>query len=267
MGILDNLFSPSKRRNRSDLEVLDDIENALKIGEVERAIRLTDEVKSEPNTFLALRMIIRSIIKMIWEQKEDPGRVRELLRGLIPPANSLFTPRYRALVLGDMAVLFYLLGDELNGDIALKTAIEFAGDNADTIRDILMNLLKYGLLEKAGYAMKRVREPETLDVVLVNLARLIYSRGEKEKAWRIVDHISTPFHRAMALYYLAEIEGGRNREEALRILNEAFRVVDEIEEPEAKVEVAFKLYDLKHHLLDSSLDIRGILSGKEAPPQ
>ncbi len=183
--------------------------------------------------------------------------------------NSLSNPHYRALLLGDLAVLFYLLNDEFNGDLAVKTAINLAGDRADIIRDVLMILINSNLLKKAGYAMKLVRDPpEKLDVVLAHLAEIFYREGgDVEKVAPILDHISSPFHRAMALYYMAQIESERDRDTALKILTAAFKVAEKIEDPETRFEVMLKLYDLKNSLLGQSLSLKDLLSGKEAPPQ
>ena len=273
MGKLDEFFrSLGERKKKSELEVLEDIENALRMGEIDNAIELTGELGSESNLFLALRMLLRSIRERLQEAREkgeldELERMKERVKELIPTVNSLLNPRYRALLLGDLAVLFYLLNDELNGDIALRTAINLARNSADIIRDILMELINSGLLKKAGYAMKMVREPEKLDVVLVHLAEMFYRAGDVEKARLIIEHISSPFHRAMALYYLAEIEGKRNRDEALKILEAAFRIAEGIEDPEARFEVMLKLYDLKHSLLGQSLSLKDVLSRREAPPQ
>lgn len=273
MGRLDEFFKSLKGQGkRSELEVLEDIESALGMGDIERALELTEELESEPNLFLALRMIMRSMREKLQGagEKEDSGepeRMRASLKELIPLVNSLSNPHYRALLLGDLAVLFYLLNDEFNGDPAVKTAINLAGDRADIIRDVLMILINSNLLKKAGYAMKLVRDPEKLDVVLAHLAEIFYREGDVEKVAPILDHISSPFHRAMALYYMAQIESERDRDTALKILTAAFKVAEKIEDSETRFEVMLKLYDLKNSLLGQSLSLKDLLSGKEAPPQ
>ncbi|NJE75626.1 hypothetical protein [Thermococcus sp. ES12] len=276
MGKLDEFFKSlgEKRRKRSELDVLEEIEGLTGIGEINRAVELAEEIETESNRFLALRIILRSIMKKLVElRRSEKGMdsefeyIRETVKALIPLANSLINPRYRAILLGDLAVLFYYLNDELNGDIALRTAINLAKDSADILRDILMGLVNAGLLRKAGYAMKMVREPEKLDVVLVHLAEMFYRTGDVHRARLIIDHISSPFHRAMALYYLAEVEGERNREKALKILDEAFKIADDVEDPDARFELMLKLYDLKYTLLGRALTLEDILSRREAPPQ
>jgi len=276
MGRLDEFFKSlgEKRRKRSELDVLEEIEGLIGIGEIEKAIDLVGEIEGESNRFLALRMILRSIMERLTELKRSEGEadtefenMRETVKTLIPLVNSLINPRYRAILLGDLAVLFYYLNDELNGDIALRTAINLAKESADIIRDILMGLVNAGLLRKAGYAMKMVREPEKLDVVLVHLAEMFYRTGDVQRAKLIIEHISNPFHRAMALYYLAEVEGERNREEALKILDAAFKIADKVEDPDARFELMLKLYDLKYALLGKALTLEDILSRREAPPQ
>lgn len=276
MGRLDEFFKSlgEKRRKRSELDVLEEIEGLIGIGEIEQAVELVGEIEGESNRFLALRMILRSIMERLTELKRSEGEadtglenMRETVKTLIPLVNSLINPRYRAILLGDLAVLFYHLNDELNGDIALRTAINLAKESADIIRDILMGLVNAGLLRKAGYAMKMVREPEKLDVVLVHLAEMFYRAGDVQRAKLIIEHISNPFHRAMALYYLAEVEGERNREEALKILDAAFKIADKVEDPDARFELMLKLYDLKYALLGKALTLEDILSRREAPPQ
>ncbi|NJD99184.1 hypothetical protein E3E26_05240 [Thermococcus sp. LS1] len=276
MGKLDDFFKSfmGGKKDKSELEILEEIEEYLKMGEIDEALEQIKNLEKEHNIFLALRMVIRSIVEQLdeWEQtgtlnEEDLGRIKERIKEMIPVVNALFNPRYRALLMADLAILFYRLDDELNGDLALRTAINLAGNHDDIIREILMNLIRLGLLDKAGYAMKMVREPEKLDVVLVYLAEMFYRAGEVEKAKLIIKHIASPFHKAMALYYIASIEGTQNREEALRILEEAFKLAEEVGDPDARFELMLKLYDLKHSLLGEAFNLREILSRREAPSQ
>ncbi|NJE42432.1 hypothetical protein [Thermococcus sp. GR6] len=276
MGKLDDFFKSiiGEKEKKSELEILEEIEECLKMKEIDKALEQIKNLEKEHNIFLALRMVIRSIVEQLDEgeqtgtlNEEDVSRTRERIKETIPVVNALFNPRYRALLMADLAILFYRLDDELNGDIALRTAINLAENHDDIIREILMNLIRLGLLDKAGYAMKMVREPEKLDVVLVHLAEMFYRTGEEEKAKLIIKHIASPFHKAMALYYIASIEGTQNREEALRILEEAFKMAEKVEDPDARFELMLKLYDLKHSLLGEALNLREILSRREVPPQ
>ncbi|NJE09930.1 hypothetical protein [Thermococcus sp. MAR1] len=276
MGRLDEFFRSlgKKKKKRSELEILEDIEALIGIGDIGQAVELVGEIESESNRFLALRMILRSAMDRLAELRRSKNEasvniedVRETVKTLIPLINSIFNPRYRSILLGDLAVLLYHLNDELNGDMALRTSINLAGESSDIIRDVLMELIKEGLLKKAGYAMKMVRDPEKLDVVLVHLAEMFYREGDVQRAKLIIDHISSPFHKAMALYYLAEIEGNRNREKALKILEAAFKIADKVEDPDARFELMLKLYDLKYALLGKALTLEDILSRREAPPQ
>ncbi|NJE46348.1 hypothetical protein E3E35_02750 [Thermococcus sp. GR7] len=276
MGKLDDFFKSiiGGKEKKSELEILEEIEEYLKMKEIDKALEQIKNLEKEHNIFLALRMVIRSIVEQLDKEEqtgtlneEDVSRTRERIKEMIPAVNALFNPRYRALLMADLAILFYRLDDELNGDLALRTAINLAENHDDIIREILMNLIRLGLLDKAGYAMKMVRDPEKLDVVLVHLAEMFYRAGEVEKAKLIIKHIASPFHKAMALYYIASIEGTQNREEALRILEGAFKLAEEVEDPDARFELMLKLYDLKHSLLGEALNLREILSRREVPPQ
>ena len=268
MGKLDEFFrNLHGKKKRSDLEVLEDIEAYLLEGGLDEAIALLDTLEKEHNLYLALRMIIKGITRAL-DQAERNGEITEeelrktkdRIKSLIPRVNGLFNRRYRAILLSDLAILFYRLNDELNGDVALRAAINLAENEADIIRDMLMELIKRGLLSKAGYAMKMVREPEKLDVVLTHLAESFYRAGDVEKAMLILRHITSPFHRAMALYYMASIEGERDREKALRLIDMAFREAEKVEDPDARFELGLKLYDLKHSILGESFNVRDVLA-------
>ncbi len=274
MGKLDEFFKSLKerRKKRPEVEVLEDIESALRIGDLGQALGLTEEIETETNRFLALRMILRKILDIMTNPEEtaeqqDVQTMGDTVKEIIPLINSVTHRRYRAILLADLAVVLYLLNDELNGDFALKTAINLSQDSPDVLREILMELIRRGLLRKAGYAMKMVREPEKLDVVLVHLAELFYRAGDPERAKLIMDHISSPFHKAMALYYIASIEGENDRQKALKIIDAAFKVAEQVNDPEARFELILKLYDLKYSLLGEGLSLREILSRREAPPQ
>ncbi|CAD5243883.1 hypothetical protein [Thermococcus camini] len=275
MGKLDEFFkSLGGEKKRPELEILEEIEAYLHEGGIDEAIARLPEIKKEHNLFLALRMIVRAIVETLDEAERrgaltdnEIGGIKERVRSLIPAVNGLFTKRYRAILLSDLAVLFYRLDDELNGDLALKTAINLAGDDADIVRDIIMGLVKRGLLAKAGYAIKMAKNQETIDVVLVNLAESFYLAGDEKRAALIVKHISNPFQRAMALYYMASVEGERDREKALRLLEAAFEEAEKVESSDARFELMLKLYDLKHSLLGESFNVRDVLSWKGVPQE
>jgi len=273
MGKLDEFFRSLKgEKKRSELEVLEEIEASIRMGELESAIELAESLENESNRFLALRMVLRAIAERVKElassesDEEHLQEMRDLAKSLIPLINSILNRRYRMLLLADLAVLFYRLNDELNGDVALRTAINMAENSPDVIKDILFELIHSGLLRKAGYAMKMVRDREKLDVVLVHLAELFYRSGDIERAKLIIEHISNPFHRAMALYYIATIEGEKDPQRALKILDAAFNVAEKVKDPEARFELILKLYDLKGKLTGEMPSLGEILSKKEVPP-
>ncbi|ASJ06816.1 hypothetical protein [Thermococcus pacificus] len=275
MGKLDEFFrDPRGEKKRSELEVLEEIESYLSEGRIDDTIPLLEALGKEHNLYLALRMIIRTITESLDEAEKNGGltdyeleKTKERIKNLVPAVNGLFNKRYRALLLSDLAVLLYRLNDELNGDMALRAAINLAGDEANIVRDILMELIRRGLLDKAGYAMKMVKDPEKLDVVLTHIAEGFYLAGDVEKAMLILRHITSPFHRAMALYYMASIEGQRNREKALKLIDAAFKEAEKVEDPDARFELSLKLYDLKHSILGEGFNVRDILEWREAPQE
>ncbi len=137
----------------------------------------------------------------------------------------------------------------MKGDFTLKTAINLALQHPDILRDILFSLIKAGLLQKAAYAMKFVKDPEKLDVVLSYLAEVFYERGDIEKALAIISHITSNFHRAVALMHLAQLEENRDRGKALQFIESAIKIAERIEDPETRFELMLKLYDLKHEIM------------------
>ncbi|ANF23087.1 hypothetical protein [Thermococcus piezophilus] len=276
MEKLDEFFKSliGERNGKSDLEILEEIEGYLQTGGVDEAIAQLKNLEKEQNIFLALRMIMRSIVSQLDElnqlgtiTQEDLQKVHEKVKELIPIVNTVFNSRYRALLMADLSVLFYCLNDELNGDMALRTAIDLARNHDDVLRDIMMCFIRKGLLNKAGYAIKMVREPEKLNVVLVQLAEMFYRAGDMKKARLIIDHIASPFHKTMAFYYIAAIEAEHNKEEALKILDAAFQMAEKVKDPEARFELTLKLYELKHSILGNTFSLKEILSRKGGPPQ
>ena len=271
-GDMDKLerFFGRKRKERSDSDVLEDIEAYLYEGGIKEAVDLLENLEKEHNVFLALRMILESMTEKLEGTKEGPGErelreIKETAKGLIPTINGISNRRYRAILLSELAILFYKLGDDLNGDIALKTALNLAAGEPDVIRDMLMELLRRGLLGKVAQAIKIVKDPEGIDVVLTRIAENLYLSGDEERALLVTEHINHPFHRALALYYLGDIEGRRDVKKALNLINMALREAEKVEDPDARFELILKIYDLKHEILGESFSVRDVLSRQEAP--
>ena len=275
MGKLDEFFKlrGEKESRRSDLEILEVIEDALKEKNIDYALLQLRNIQKDHNLFLALRMVLREITSQLKPSQEEGGvvltdsEVRVKLKELTLLVNTLPNPLYRAILLADLAVVFYYIQDDLSGDMALKAAIDLVLNNPSVLREIVLNLVKHGLLEKAGYAMKLVKDPEKLDVVLSQLSEKFYREGDIGKAMRVLEHINNPFHKAMALYYIASIEAEKNSEEALKILDVAFKIAEKIEDPNARFEANMKLYDLKHSIEGTSVNLMDVLSKGENPRQ
>ncbi|AMQ19296.1 hypothetical protein [Thermococcus peptonophilus] len=261
MGKLDELFG-SFMRGRPDTEVLTEIEDRLLVDDIPGAIALLEELKKEQNLVIAVRLILRKITQMLEKGDGQSFRALPLLKQLIPHINGIKNERYRALLLGEISIGFYLTGSELEGDFTLKAAINLALQYPDILRDILFSLIKSGLLKKAAYAMKFVKDPEKLDVVLSYLAEVFYERGDIEKALAIISHITSNFHRAVALMHLAQFEESRNRERALQLIESAIKIAEKIEDPEARFELMLKLYDLKHEIMGEPLSVDELLSAE-----
>lgn len=265
MGKLDELFGVIKGK-RPDTEVLTEIEDRLLVDDIPGAIALLEELEREQNVVIAVRMILRKILRMRESEENAEIRFVPLLKSLVPYVNGIKNERYRALLLGELALGFYVIGAELEGDFALKASINLALEHPDILRDIIMNLINAGLFPKAGYAMKFVKDREKLDVVLVYLAEVLYERGEEEKALAVIGHITSNFHRAVALFHLAEFEKTRNREKALQFVEWAIRIAERIEDPDARFELMLKLYDLRHEILGEPLSLSELLA-RETPQE
>ncbi len=263
MGKLDELFGAIKGK-RPDTEVLTEIEDRLLVDDIPGAIALLEELEKEQNVVMAIRLILRKILRMKESGENPEMRFVPLLKGLVPYINGIKNERYRALLLGELALAFYIVGAELEGDFTLKASINLALEHPDILRDIIMNLINADLLPKAGYAMKFVKDREKLDVVLVYLAEVLYERGEEEKALAVIGHITSNFHRALALFHLAEFEKTRNREKALQFVEWAIKIAERIEDPDARFELMLKLYDLRHEILGESLSLSELLA-RETP--
>jgi hypothetical protein len=162
-----------------------------------------------------------------------------------------------------LAVLFYHLQDDLNGDMALRTAIDLSLNHPNILKEVIMNIINRGFLDKAAYAMKLVKDPEKLDTILVQLAEMFYREGKIEKATMVLKHITSPFHKAMALYQIASIVAERDRDEASKILNLAFKIAEKIPDPNSRFEVSMKLYELSGKLEGKDITLEGILSKED----
>ncbi len=254
MSKLDELFKAEKKPER-DSDRVEVIDNLVSQWEFREALKELDKVKLVPNIFLGLRVIIRGIFSTVREITKE-GKLGEEIRKtlvgyveqLIPIANGITNLRLKALAFADISMAFYLLNENLKSDLALKTALNIAteiGDD-DILVEIVKNLIDHGILTKATYAMKLVRNRKKLDVVLSQLSVMFYTSGEKDKADAILQHIESPFHRATAVYYMASFESSRDPEKALQLLDMAFRIVDEIPNPLLKFEMFLKLSELKH---------------------
>ncbi|WP_297520609.1 hypothetical protein [Thermococcus sp.] len=270
MEKLERFFRRGEKK-RSDSAVLEDIEAYLYEGELEKAMNLLKDLEKEHNTFLALRMILRSTAKELGGTEEKPSegelrRIKDIVRELIPTINGISNRRYRAILLSELAIIFYELNDDLNGDIALKTSLDLAADEPDVIRDVLMEFLRRGLMRKVAQAIKMVKDPKGIDVVLARIAENLYISGDEEKALLVTKHITSPFHRALTLYYLGSIEGRRDVKKALNLIDMALKEAEKVENPDARFELILKIYDLKHEILGEGFNVREILSRQEARP-
>jgi len=247
--------------------LLEEIEEYLHEGWTTNVIDLVGKLEKEQNVFLALRMILKSMAETLGEaekhgeiSEEERHKTKEILKDLIPIINGISNRRYRAILLSELAVLFYKLDDDLNGDIGLKTAMNLVSDEPDVVRDILMELLREDLLKKASRALKMIKDTRGFDVVLTRVAENLYLGGKPEKALAVAEYISNPFHRALTFYYLATIEGKRNLKRALEFIERALKEAEMIDNPDARFELILKIYDLKHALLGESLNVGDVLS-------
>lgn len=270
MGKLDEFFKlkGGEEKSKSDLEILDEIEAALREGNLEYSILQLKSIKKEHNLFLALRMIIRELtagVENPEQSKLSPSEVMLEVKEITVVVNTLVNPAYRSILLADLAVLFYLLGDDMSGDMTLKVAVNLSLNNFSALKEIVRNLLSRELLEKAGYALKLIKNPEKLDMVFGQLAVVFYREGDVGRAMSVLEYIKNPFHKVMALCDIASFEAERDREEAGRILNVAFNLAEKIDDPNARFEINMKLYDLKHSIKGDSLSLSDVLSKGETP--
>ncbi|HDZ36051.1 MAG TPA: hypothetical protein ENH81_03970, partial [Thermococcus sp.] len=76
MGKLDEFFGSIGGKKRSELKVLEEIEEYLHEGGIDEAIERLSEIKKEHNLFLALRMIVSTIVKIL-DEAEKQGTLTE----------------------------------------------------------------------------------------------------------------------------------------------------------------------------------------------
>lgn len=245
----------------SDLDRLERIEDLLDAGEIEQAIAELEKVRKDENVYVGVKMIIKSLSKL----ELEPGYIVGYLKALIPIVNGLSSWRYRAILMADIAMAFYRAGDDFNGDLALKTAINLAyASGEDVLVEILRELIRNGLLEKGAYAFSLVKDRKRLDFLLSQLVEFFYLSGDHEKARKALNAIEDPFHKAIALYRLALYEAPRNRLKALAFLEEAIENAEKIENRHARLELLIKLNDLKAELTGKGVSLVDIL--KASPP-
>ncbi len=263
MDRLDNLFKPKEKKNET--EVLEELESRLNEGDFIGALNLVDSLENSGNIFLALRLILKGVSNAAKESTSDSDKATLLnvLKEAIPRINTIRSNRYRAVLLGELAKTFYRLGDDFNGDISLKTALNLASPYPDILRDILRGLIEEGMLNKAAYAFKMVKDKRALDPVLEYLVERLYHVGKIEQALEVLEHIESPFHRAIALYSLALLSR-KNPTVAQRFLERAMEEAVKIDDPETRFELMLKLYDLRHEILGEPLSLSELLA-RETP--
>jgi len=256
MGGLDTLFG-KKEEGQKDDTILEELEEAVFEGDLFRAVQLADGIKKDGNLFLALRLILSRVNELEDDSKMDKSKLTALLREIIPRVNSINSERYRALLFGDLAVAFYHIGDEFSADFALKTALNLASGHPDVIRDILKRLVDEGLLPKASYALRMVKDRKTLDLILAYIAERLYLEGKKKNALVVVENIASPFHRAIALHNIALLE--KDKEVALKLIGRAIEEAGKIKDPEARFELMIKLHDTMYRIKGEPPSIESIL--------
>ena len=257
MGRLDSLFGTGKEGKR-DVETLEEIESRLNEGDLSGALHLVDVLKNPGNVFLALRLILKRIAESAREPNANRTALLAVLREAIPRVNAVPSERYRAILLGELAKAFYYLGDDFNGDISLKTALNLASNHPDILRDILRGLIEEGLLKKAAYALKMVRDRRALDPIFEYLVERLYHAGKVKDALKVLEHIESPFHRAMALHSLALLSRD-DPETALKFIERAIEEASKIEDPETRFETMIKLYDTMHEIKGEPLSLGTVL--------
>jgi len=264
MSRLDELFGKLSESvggdSKSDLERLESIEEFLSSGDFEAALRELERIKKEENVYVGAVIFVRNLLNPSDDVPINRSVALEYLTRLLPVINGIENWRYRALALSEVAMAFYLLGDEFNGDLALKSALNLArvaGD--DILSGILRELIKRGLIEKAAHAFSLVRDRKRIDFLLSQLVEVLYLAGEFEKADAALAHIQDPFYRAIALYNLALVEIGRDKNAALAFVENAIRFAEEIENKNARIELLIKLNDLKAQLTGKGISLTELI--------
>lgn len=259
MGRLDALFGSFEgEEKKSDLERIESIESLVDSGEFGAAISELEKIKKDENIYVGAEIIIRGLVRP--DVGLDKWSILNYLKELIPIINGIESWRYRALLFFELAAAFYELGDDFSGDMALKTAINLshaAGD--DVLVEILKEIIRRGLLEKGAYAFSLVRDRKKIDFLLSQLAEFLYLSGDYERARIVLDKIESPFYRAVGLYRLALIEAERNKDTALKLLEEAIKNAERIENRHARLELLIKLNEIKAQLTGEAITLSKII--------
>ncbi len=261
MNPLEKLFGLSDEG--SDLDRLERIEELLDAGEIESAIAELEGIRKDENLYVGAKMIVKHLVN----SELPPEEVVGYLKTLIPIVNSLSSWRYRATLLADIAMAFYRVGDDLNGDLALKTAINLAYNSGEEVLvEILRELIRNGLIEKGAYAFSLVKDRKRIDFLLSQLAEFFYLYEDYEKVQKVLNAIEDPFYRTITLYRLALLEAPRDRDKALALLEKAIDNAEKIENRHARLELLIKLNDLKAELTGKGIRLVDILR-RSSPPE
>ncbi|AJC72165.1 hypothetical protein X802_08325 [Thermococcus guaymasensis DSM 11113] len=261
MKPLEKLFGLSDEG--SDLDRLEKIDELLDAGEIEGAIAELEKIRKDENLYVGAKMIV----KHLFNSELSPNEVVGYLKTLIPIVNSLSSWRYRATLLADIAMAFYRVGDDFNGDLALKTAINLAYNSGEEVLvEILRELIRNGFLEKGAYAFSLVKDRKRIDFLLSQLAEFFYLYGDYEKVQKVLSAIEDPFYRVITLYRLALLEAPRDRDKALALLEKAIDNAEKIENRHARLELLIKLNDLKAELTGEGVRLVDILK-RSSPPE
>lgn len=246
----------------SDLERLEMIEELVDSGDFENAISELEKIRKDENVYVGAKIIIQALLNL---EGDIESGTSGYLKSLIPIINGISSWRYRGLLMADVAMAFYKLGDEFNGDLALKTAINLAyAAGEDVLVEILRELIKRGMLEKGAYAFSLVKNRRKIDFLLSQLVEFFYLAGDYDKARATLNSIRDPFYRAVALYRLALLEFDKNKLKALAFIESAIENAEKIENKHTRLELLIKLNDLKGQLMGKGIRLVDILK-KELP--
>jgi len=254
-------FLFGEKKKRSELEVLADVEIYLSRLDFEEASRCLDELESDQNLFVALQMILSKMITTLREGVLSEGDLPEMLKVLekvMEKSNLIVVLNYRVTLLTYLAVLFYLLGDEFRGDMALKTALSLAGDRKNLLKFILRTLFSVGLLKKAGYVLSKIGDSDLLNLQLVELTKVFYQAGEKRKAFEVIKHIEKPYYKALAYLALAELE--KQSELAKAYLKAAEYFASLVKESNASTSIMMRIKEYEHKISGDVVSVQDILN-------